>query len=367
MRLALVISSMGPGGAERVMSILASAWSERGYDVSLYVLSGKGSHYALHSGVRLVELDLLPIGQGKIAALTDLVRRCRRLRMIWSRNRPDVVLSFLDQTNVVTLLSTAGLGIRTFVAEHTNPSLQPISRVWDVLRSLLYPMAYRVVCLTKAARAYFPARWEPWMAIVPNPVLSPTARKGAQSSSSRSRIISVGRLGPEKGFDHLLQAVARVFPDRPGWTLTILGEGTERARLERLRDREGLGIRIDLPGLVPDPGPELASSDFFVLSSRWEGFPMALCEAMAVGLPVIATAFPGVEDILTSEVDGLIVPLNDEDALAEAIRRMIDDPDLRRRLGDAAREVAGRFSLERILDRWDDLFEVPDRSQAYGP
>jgi GalNAc-alpha-(1->4)-GalNAc-alpha-(1->3)-diNAcBac-PP-undecaprenol alpha-1,4-N-acetyl-D-galactosaminyltransferase len=359
-RIGLVISSMGPGGAERVMSHLATAWVRRGHDVWLHTFTGPEhpSFYALDPAVRLVPLDLPPLGTGKFMALLDLLGRAWKLRQQWKRIRPDAVVSFVDMTNVVTLLSTIGTPIRTIVSEHSHPALQPISPIWSWLRSHLYPLAFRIVVLTRSARSYFPDHLEHRISIVPNPVQLPGDVMHEARERTGGRIVAMGRLGREKGFDVLLRALPRILSDRPNWTVIILGEGPLRQDLEVLRNRLGLKDRVEFVGLSPEPHPVLAASDVFVLPSRHEGFPMALVEAMGLGLPVVTADYPGHDEIVTAGHDALVVPREDEEALANALARLMDDPDLRRLLARHAMTVRERFSLQTVMAAWDKVLDV---------
>jgi glycosyltransferase involved in cell wall biosynthesis len=168
----------------------------------------------------------------------------------------------------------------------------------------------------------------------------------------------MGRLSREKGFDVLMRAFARCAATRPDWSLLIAGEGEERAHLVDLRGRLGLAARVRLPGRVADPGGLLRRADLFVLPSRHEGFPNALLEAMACGLPVVAFDCPsGPAEIVRPGQDGLLVPACDEEALAAAMRRLMDDEAERRRLGARAVEVLERFGLDRVMAAWETVVD----------
>jgi glycosyltransferase involved in cell wall biosynthesis len=177
------------------------------------------------------------------------------------------------------------------------------------------------------------------------------------------RLVAMGRLGPEKGFDLLIAAFARLAATHPEWSLTILGEGRERARLEALVESLGMTGRVSLPGRAADPLPHLAIAHVFALSSRREGFPNALLEAMAAGLPPVAfDCRSGPAEIITDGVNGLLVPDGDVDALAASLRRLMESPAERQRLGANARGVADVLSPDRILLAWDALVGARRRS-----
>src|ERR1700733_4389767 len=185
----------------------------------------------------------------------------------------------------------------------------------------------------------------------PAPELSQPPRSHA---NTKRQLAAMGRLDYQKGFDLLIDAFARAAEGQPDWSLVILGEGPERRRLEEQIHTRGLEPRVQLLGWVSDPSRVLRDCDAFVLSSRYEGFPNALLEAMALGLPAVAVDCPsGPADIIRSEVDGLLVPLGSVPALTTALRRLMCDEKLRHRLGREAVQVVGRFSSERYYARWE--------------
>jgi glycosyltransferase involved in cell wall biosynthesis len=167
-------------------------------------------------------------------------------------------------------------------------------------------------------------------------------------------VVSFGRLGPQKGFDVLLRAFAAVSPAHPDWELAIFGAGPDLESLRALAGDLGLQGRIRFPGRVKDPHAVMRCAGLYVLSSRFEGFPNALCEAMACGMPVIATDCPtGPREIITDGVDGLLVPNEDAAAMASAMDRLMGDEALRKELGSRASLIAARFSLDAVMSQWE--------------
>jgi glycosyltransferase involved in cell wall biosynthesis len=306
---------------------------------------------------------LVPLGtarprKGPINRLFGKGRHIPALRRAIRDSRPDVVVSFIDRVNVLTLMATPGLSLPVVVSERTAPNVYDLGWTWKALRHWLYPRAAALVAQTAAALRYFPPARGRVDRVIPNPVIGGEIRaEPPRPARAPYRVLGMGRLGPEKGFDRLLAAFAQVAPQFLDWELEIWGEGPERPRLERHLSDLGLGTRARLPGITRDPMEVMRSVDLFVLSSRFEGFPNVLCEAMARGLPVISYDCPsGPREIVRHEIDGLLVPPEGGvNALSAALARLMGDPAERLRLAARAPGVADRFALDRVMGLWDEL------------
>lgn len=359
MRLTLIIPSLGAGGAERVLSILANNWAERGWDITLITLDD-GSvppFFTLSEQICHCTLRVLQDSPTWWHAIFNNLIRIRRLRKTIEDNHPDAVISLLDTTNVLTLVATRGLRIPVIVAEHIDPAQYQIKPIWNALRRFFYPFADSVVVLTHRALAFFPASITARTVVIPNPVIKPSLDKPETLSLPHgNRIVALGRLVKQKGFDLLLEAFSQLSERYQDWYLVILGEGPERPILEAQCRQLGLQKRVFLPGQVPYPEAVLSHSALFVLPSRFEGFPMALCEAMACGLPVIAADCPtGPREIIREGKDGLLVPTENPKALAEMMDRLMSNELERQQMGKHATEIVDRFHLKNIMEQWDSL------------
>jgi glycosyltransferase involved in cell wall biosynthesis len=341
---------------------LCNHWAERGWDVTLATFDdgSQPPFFRPSPRVRHVTLGLQRRSTGLFHSVANNVRRIAILRKFIREESPGRILSFIDATNVLAVIAAAGTGIPVVVAERVDPAYHPIPRAWKILRRFVYGRASAIAVQTRSIAAYFPASWRKRIAVIPNPVPDVASNDPAppKPAGSRRTIVGMGRLERQKGFDLLIRAFASVADARPEWDLSILGEGNERAMLETLVRDAGLSRRIALPGREPDAWRALRAADLFVLSSRYEGFPNALCEAMACGLPVIAFDCPsGPADIVHDGVDGRLVPAEDVVALAAAIKDLTGDEDKRRAFGACATGVAARFSVARVAGMWERVLE----------
>lgn len=366
MRICFFISGLRGHGAERVLTFLANEWSTRGRGVVILTMEdGRESpFYPLAPGIELRQLDLLTAGSSPLAGLAHNFQRIVRIRRAIREARPSVLVSFIDRANILAVLASRGLGIPVVISERTDPSRRSLGRIWTALRDLAYPRADAVVFQSRAVRDWFPSPVRAKGVVIPNPVPPPPGPRAPGKEGFR-RLVAIGRLAPIKGFDLLLPAFAEASARVPGWTLEIWGEGPERPALEAQIRQLGLADRVRLPGQTDRPFEVLLAADLFVLPSRAEGFPNALAEAMACGLPVLSTDFGGaVLEMVEDGVDGVLVPPEDPPALAEALVRLMGDPEARRRLGARAGQLAERCSAAQVLAQWDETLA---RVQAKPP
>lgn len=354
---------MNAGGAERVAATLVNAWAARGDEVVLVPthLSSTRSFYPISDEVNVTWLSQhLPAWP-----VPRVVRKWLGMRKLVRQEKPDVVVSFLTNVNVATLISLQGLKVPVVVCERTNPAhATNVGRVLNWLRKRYYPKAASVCVQTtgaeQALRRMVPQL--PNVVAIPNPLpkeIWHIQRQESVEKESPARIDALGRLVSGKGFALLINAFAEVAEQRPHWHLYIHGEGPQRQELERQAELVGLKDRIHLPGRTEYPWHELAQAQIFVLSSHYEGFPNALLEAMALGLPCVTTDCPsGPADISQQGVDALLVPVANKQAMAQALAELMDDRLLRGALGQrAAQSVRARYALDVVLQQWDQVFK----------
>jgi glycosyltransferase involved in cell wall biosynthesis len=373
----MVASSLGPGGAERVVQLLSRGFTRIGHEVSVVTTAHRPGFYPLPASVAHLPLDLAGrkrAGTGKTELprwkiVTRAPAAIPELRLAIRSTQPDAVISFSDQVNVATLMALRGTSLPIVVTEHIDPKYHRLAWYWRVMRRLLYPKARFVVSVSNGVDSRFD--WVPSgnRRVIHNPVDIPAEEQSQGDASPRLQpgrsVASMGRFHYQKGFDLLLDAFSRVRERHPQWRLVLIGDGPQRDALTRQASRLGLTDSMHFVGRQRDPFPYLRQADIFVLPSRWEGFGNVLVEAMACGLPVVSFDCPsGPMEIISHERDGLLVPAGDVEGLANAIVRLIDDQSDRIRLAGAARLSARRFTLPKIVAKWERQILEPLRSEA---
>ncbi|HEX3484811.1 MAG TPA: glycosyltransferase [Micropepsaceae bacterium] len=323
------------GGAERVNLRLIEGMLASGRNVDLVLVRGSGEFLSdIPAGARVFDLKKKRV----IQAIFALARYLRR-------ERPTAVLSSLSHVNLAAIIAVwlSRLKVNLIVCEHNQISQKVriargfVSRMTYRAVSFLYPRASAIVAVSKGVAddlIAFAGLESNNVHVIYNPVYEESMRESAAAdpahpwfqSPAVPVILAIGRLNEQKGFDILLHAFQRVRSSLE-CRLVILGEGTERAALEKLCQTLGLTDDVALPGFVANPFALMARSDLFVLSSRWEGLPTVLIEALACGAPVVSTDCPsGPREILDDGRFGTLVPTNDPEALAAAILKSLNGP-----------------------------------------
>lgn len=357
-RITLIISALTAGGAERVISIMANYWAARGVEVTLMTLAdaSQAPFYELNPNIHYTPLSVAEGSPTVIHAISNNLKRLLALRHAIKKSHPQVVISFITPMNILVCLATLGLKVPVVVSERTEPTMESHGRVWDILRRVTYPVADYVVIVSEYALKFFPKSVRKNVVMIPNPVLPPVKESVADVGLHKPAIVAMGRFEQQKGFDLLLLAFAKIKDKYPEWSLIILGDGKLRPLLESLSSDLDLNSKVSMPGIVNNPYDYLRQADLFVMSSRYEGFPNALCEAMASGLAVISfDCKTGPGEIINDGVDGILVPHENVDALADAMSRIMGDETKRKQLEAAAPKIIDRLGLEKVMGMWNDV------------
>jgi len=351
-RAAVFITSFHPGGTERQMSELVTRLDRRRFDVRVACFHREGAWLPRVEAVAPV--TAFPIHgfarPGTVAQAAAFARWCRRERI-------RIVQACDLYANVFALpaAAIAGVPVRVGSRREINPDKTPAQ---IALQRQAYRCAHAVVANSSAAKAQLEHEGVPAdrIHVVPNGIAAEmfTAHTGVRPVRS---VVTVANLRREKGHDVLLRAAAMLAPSNPELSFTIAGDGPRAGELREMAGRLGVADRVRFTGHVEDVPALLARGDAFVLPSLSEAFPNAAIEAMAAGLPVVASAVGGLLDLVDHGRTGLLVPPSDPGSLARAIASLVEDPARAARLGAAAREeVTTRYSFDRMVRSFEELY-----------
>jgi len=362
-KLTVVISSLSAGGAERVLSTMANYWATRGHCIHFLTLDEKkGDFYTLDPKIHRHALGLLHGSNSPWGILKKHFLRLLWIRRTIKNNRPDTVICFIDRMNVATLIATRWLSVPVIISERTEPRVDRIGPLWSLLRRLTYPHAQALVIQTQSVKEWavnsFPQQH---LSVIPNPLNKPvpdTTMSKSQMKLPTQFIVAMGRMDKYKGFDLLINAFSKAITKNNNWELVIIGEGKEYSNLRKLSEDLCISNVVHMPGRIKNPDSILRHAEIYVLSSLCEGFPNALLEAMRAGIAVISFDCPsGPAEIIRHGVDGILVPAQDSEALAQSMARLMQDENLRQSLAYRAPEVTERFSLEKIMCQWENVIQ----------
>jgi len=355
------------GGTERVAANLCNRWAEDGKNIVIVAIEpGRRSFYPLAEKAKILSLDI-PRPQNLFSWFTWYFRVVRKLRPLLKILGPDFVIGFSSNPSCCAIDSSLGLPLRAVAFEHMHCRYYWDNVSWSVrfvyfVRRLLYPLADAVVALTEKDRKYF-ARFCRRTFAIPNAITG-LAYENAKIDYAAKRVLAVGRISKQKGFDLLLKAWEQIFRDYPEWELCIVGGKApeEAAYIKQFEELAGWRAVSGSVRILPPVSNILEyyrSASVFVMSSRWEGFPMALLEAMCCGLAAVSFDCPnGPADLVNDEVNGLLVPPEDVDGLAKSLSRLMADESLRCRLGRAAADVRLAYAWENVSLLWQNLFRL---------
>lgn len=379
-RVCFLIGSLDVGGAERQLVRLANSLDPDRFAPSVVTMFARGPlERELRPGIPVTNLSLQDIRERRrrgqrgrfVLGLRLLARMHRQLR----RERPDILHAYLLAAYVLGALTGWTARVPVIVAGRRGLTSYHAYETghWRMLARLANRIVAVHACNSEAAREYAIEREglrREWTVVIRNGIDLPDGPapelEPAWSAPAPARAAMIANLSPHKGHATVLRAVRQVLDAHPGLVLVLFGDGRERPALERLRDELGLGSSIVFAGRRVDAHRFLPGFDLLVLASTEESAPNAVMEAMAAGVPTVATAVGGVPELIREGVDGLLVPVSDAGAMAGAIAWMLDHPDERRRMGAAARERVSQFSTRRMVTATEDLYESLVRARRGG-
>lgn len=353
-KVTFFITGMNLGGAERVMATLANRFVLAGYQVNLVTLKKAKSKYQLDDEINFIGGDLVNEStlRGK---LKNIIKSLFIFREHIKKENPDVVISFLTNSNLVAVIAKKlfRLKCKIIISERADPRER--SKLLQMICCHIYAKADLLICQSEVIKKYFYDRnTNTKIDVIENPINTNAVYTGHRSNHS-NKIMCVGRLDPQKNFEMVLRALKLVTETHPNYELEIFGEGPSRNSLQLLAHELNLTQNVVFKGAVTNVFSKEGNVDLFVMSSNYEGFPNALVEAMASGIPVISTRFPtGVAETLISEGEnGYLVNLNDHVALADKMVKILENSALREKMSENNKKILTKLNLDSIFLSWE--------------
>lgn len=326
----------GRGGASKVMSLLMNDYARSGWNVT-YVVRDVFQAYPLDSRINTIQLGENP----KFSHVFFL----KWLRKYIKENKPNIAVSFLVVPNVITLLAAAGTSTKVIISERNDP--RTYSHIYKMLIRLIYPLADRMVFQTERAKSYYSKQMQKKGVIIRNPI-----SVNAFAVKPNKKIVSAGRLEPQKNQKMLISAFSQLVKDYPEYKLYIYGEGALRGELEAQVRELDLQESVFLPGNVTDIHERFSDAEFFVLPSNFEGLSNMLLEAMMMGLPCISTNCAGSDEVITDHTNGILIPVGGQDELLHAMQEVVENANLRNRLAQNAKASANEYVVPIVIKKW---------------
>lgn len=349
MKIVFTLASLGSGGAERVVSLLANRMNALGHQIEIVCLKYDDVYYQTDEGVKVVLAEHL----GK--SIPEL----KWLRMHVRKEKPDVVIAFTEGVYCFTIAAMLGTKIPVIASERLDPSAMTWKR--NMLKRLLLPYADWLVVQTQSIKSCFPKSIQKKTSVIYNPVNDEVFNQESEMRIANSfelksnRIVSVARLFPQKDQQMMIRAFAIVADEFPDWQLVIFGEGPLRDSLQLIIDSLQLTDRVLLPGRTDHVIDELRKSKIFCLSSDYEGMSNSMIEAICVGLPIVSTRVSGTDELIRDGVNGYVVDLGNTDALANALERLMADEAKIQSFSLESRKLAEKFRMDNIVEEWLSL------------
>lgn len=341
-KIVFVIPDMPGGGTERVVALLANEYSRRGIPVTILLFAGNERAYPLDPRIEVVS-----VGGPSGGSLAARLGRLRRMRQFYRENRNCQIWAFSAMGTVFSAVAALGQKHFFLVSERNDPTRYEHRRI----RDLCYRRARVVVCQTEDAVKSFPAGIRKKSVVIPNP-LEPGEKPYA--GKREKRIAAVGRLNAQKNHKLLLRAFAAFVRDHGDYVLELYGQGELEPELRALAAELKIDNCVIFKGFSRHVLSDIRTAAMYVLSSDYEGISNSMLEAMALGLPVIATDCPigGSRMYIRDGVNGFLVPVGDVSALARAMGRLADEPALGERLGAEAVKLREELATVKIADRF---------------
>ena len=347
MHIMLVISNPSMGGAQKVAMNLAE-WINTNTDSAVHIVALSNTQQKTYD---MQKMNFSVLNKGNIIS---------QLKAKIKEQKPDIILSMGVPLSIYTVPACIGTGVKHIISERNDPAHFAGKKIVKIVSRLFMKTASAFVFQTDDAQKFYGPKLAKRSRVIPNPLFNTEKMPEKPFDGERNKtIVSVGRLNSQKNQKLLIEAFAEVCEKYPDYKLVIWGEGAEKDALKSMTDSLGVTDTVNLPGATGDVLNEIYKDSIFILPSDFEGMPNALMEAMALGLPCISTDCPcgGPKALIKNNENGILIGVNDKDALVKSIEYMLDNPKVAKAMGDKAFKIREDYSLSRICTMWYEYFK----------
>ena len=353
-KIIFITLTLGNAGAERVSSLLIDYWAKNGYEVTVvqtegddtaanYPMESMINYHFVHSKSRFMPMK----------RIEDALQVAKILK----QNPEAVGIAFIRRSILTLALAATLSRSKYIVSERNDPRSVPKGRIAKAIRNLIFSRADACVFQTDEAKSYFPEIVQKKGYVIPNPINNnlPDINRGTR----RKRVIAVCRLSPQKNLEMLVNAYASIASDFPEYTLEIYGKGPVENKLKAQIQALNMNDKIILRGFSDDVFKEMNDAVVYVSSSNYEGISNSMLEALAMGMTCIVTDCPagGARMVIESGINGILVPVNDEKRMSEAIASVLSDEKMAAEMAKEAEKIRHAFSINQIGDAWIEVFD----------
>lgn len=353
MKIIFYINNLGKGGTQRVIVNFAEYLQKKEYFVTIVTTAKIANEFSISDKIQRIYSDIEP-DEVSGNRVKNFILRTKKLRKIWIKEEPDLIISFIGKNNFMVLITALGLKIPIITSVRGEPREEYYNAFLRFLSKTLLGISKGLILQTEDAKKFFP-RWIQKKSVILDNPLNPDFIDEYYEGTRKNEIVSVGRMDRNKNHKLIIDAFCKIAGEFPEIHLILYGDGEEREGLIEYVKKTKYQEQIFLPGMIRNVKKRIEKSKIFVLSSNTEGMPNSLMEALALGIPCISTDCPcgGPSALMRGKENGILVPVGDVDSMAEAMKRLLADESLREKYSRNAHKISEELHPEKINRRWE--------------
>ena len=349
-KIMFICNGLSNGGAERVISILANKLNEQGNEVYVLAFSKTDNNYEISEKINVI------IAQTPKNEIKRKIFRIKEIRKVAIENKIDVIIAFSNYNAMSAVFAKFGTKIKVIGFERNDPA--KIRKITSILRNILYRKLDYLVCQTEDAKKFFPKSVQKKSVVILNPLKDNLPNP--YTEERENKIVSFARFEPQKNVPMIINAFEQFHKKFPQYTLELYGQGSEKEQIIELINKKQLNNSVFIYPFTTQIHQKVLKSKMFVLASNYEGLSNSMLEAMAIGLPTIVTDCPcgGARMVIQNKVNGILIPVEDTDALEKAMELVASDRELADKMGKNAVKVRSDLSPENIIRLWNQIIDI---------